>query len=48
MMMNHFKVKYIPGGMGLNHSAWYLCETILYNGVYMDFPVKHLGRSDYV
>jgi len=47
MMMDHFKVCYIPGGMGLNHSAWWVCQRVLHSGVYIDVPVKFLRRSDY-
>jgi len=46
-MMNHFKVTYIPGGMGLDHSGWFLCEVISYNGVDVPFKHKYLVRSDY-
>jgi hypothetical protein len=46
-MMNQFKVCYIPGGMSLNHSAWYLCETHLLSGVYRDVSMKFLKVSDY-
>jgi hypothetical protein len=46
-MMNQFKLKYIPGGMGLDHSGWWLCETKLYWGVYTDVPVKYIKRADY-
>jgi hypothetical protein len=47
-MMDQFVVTYIPGGMTLHHSAWYLCENIYRSGVY--FPYRHtcLKRSDYI
>ena len=48
MEMQQFKVKYIPGGMGLNHSAWWvLCVTVLYDGIYVDIPVKFIRKSEY-
>ena len=46
-MMTEFSVKYIPGGMGLNHSAWFLCKKIIYSGIYFDIPLKFLRRADY-
>jgi hypothetical protein len=46
-MMNHFRVCYIPGGMSINHSAWFLCERQLVSGVYRDIPIKYLRKSDY-
>jgi len=47
MEMTQFKVRYIPGGMSLHHSGWWLCETFLHSGVYVDHPQKYLRRSDY-
>ena len=47
MDMHQFQVRYIPGGMGLNHSAWWICATVLWDGVYVNVPVKYLYRSDY-
>jgi hypothetical protein len=47
-MMNHFVIRYVPGGMGLSHSGWWLCEKISYgDGTYFDRPQKYLRRSDY-
>ena len=46
-MMNQFKVCYIPGGMGLNHSAWWICQRRVIGGVVQDLPMKFLRRSDY-
>jgi hypothetical protein len=46
-MMTEFTVKYIPGGMGINHSAWYLCRRELHSGVYIDQQVKFLRKADY-
>jgi hypothetical protein len=47
MEMTEFVVNYIPGGMGLNHSAWWLCKRELHSGVYINRPVKFLRRADY-
>jgi hypothetical protein len=46
-MMNQFKVCYIPGGMGLSHSSWWLCESKVVQGMWMDWQIKRLKRSDY-
>lgn len=46
-MMEQFKVCYIPGGMGLDHSFWWLCELRIVQGIWMDWPIKRLKRSDY-
>ncbi len=47
-MMNQFVVRYIPGGMGLDHSGWWLCEKITWrDGSCVEFPQKYLRRSDY-
>jgi hypothetical protein len=48
MEMSQFRVCYRPGGMGLDHSAWWVCATVLFGGVYIDIPVKYLRRSDYL
>lgn len=47
-MMDHFRVCYIPGGMGLDHSAWYLCEVVYSrDGLSYRRPVRRLRWSDY-
>jgi hypothetical protein len=46
-MMDQFKVCYIPGGMSLNHSAWWVCVTVFQDGVSVRIPVKRLTRSTY-
>ncbi len=47
-MMNQFVVRYIPGGMGLVHSGWWLCEKIMWSdGSCVEYPQKYLRRSDY-
>lgn len=46
-MMDQFQMCYIPGGMGLDHSAWWVCETLLISGVYVRVPRQRLRRSDY-
>ena len=47
-MMQHFKIRYIPGGMGLNHSGWWLCETVFCQGMYVNLQHRYLKRSDYI
>ena len=43
-MMDQFYVQYIPGGMGLDHSAWWLyCR---HDAVY-SYAIKMLRRADY-
>ena len=46
-MMDQFKVCYFSGGMGLNHSSWWLCERKIVQGVWMDWKIKQLRWSDY-
>jgi hypothetical protein len=46
-MMDQFRVCYIPGGMGLDHSSWWLCERKIVQGVLMDWQIKRLKWSDY-
>jgi hypothetical protein len=47
-MMDQFSIKYIPGGMSLDHSAWWLCErVVLRSGEYYDIPRKRIRQSDY-
>jgi hypothetical protein len=43
-MMNQFFVRYIPGGMSLNHSAWWLFEV---NAKGYEVPVKKLFNATY-
>jgi hypothetical protein len=46
--MAQFRECYIPGGMGLNHSGWWLCVRVQWHdGTYYDKPVKFLRRADY-
>jgi hypothetical protein len=45
--MGQFRVSYIPGGMGLDHSAWWVVEKRLINGMYVDLRVQRLRRSEY-
>lgn len=48
-MMDQFVVRYIPGGMSLNHSGWWLCEKIMWrDGSFVEYPQKYLRRSDYI
>jgi hypothetical protein len=46
-MMDQFKVRYYPGGMGLDHSSWWVVVTVYRNGELFDLPVKYLRRADY-
>ena len=47
-MMDQFVVRYVPGGMTLDHSAWWLCEKInCGDGTSFDRPQKYLCRGDY-
>lgn len=46
-MMDHFKVCYIPGGMGLNHSSWWLCERKFIQGIMVDIRIKYMRKADY-
>lgn len=46
-MMKQFKVRYIPGGMSMYHSAWYVCESTIMSGMMIERPVKFLRRSEY-
>jgi hypothetical protein len=46
-MMDHFRVCYIPGGMGLSHSSWWLCERKVVDGMVMDWKLKFLKWADY-
>lgn len=42
-MMDQFKVAYIPGGMSLNHSAWWLVLVTDCG----DVPMRWLRQSTY-
>ena len=46
-MMDHFRIQCRPGGMSLNHSAWWIVESRVVSGVYVEIPVKYLRRADY-
>jgi len=47
-MMKEFKVRYIPGGMSGAHSAWWVCQVILWrDGTVIERPVKYLRKADY-
>lgn len=44
-MMDQFQIRYIPGGMTLNRSAWYLCLIEYYNdGEYLK-PLKKIREA---
>jgi hypothetical protein len=47
-MMDQFRVCYIPGGMSLNHSGWWLCHTVYCrDGATVDVPFRFLKKADY-
>ena len=46
-MMNQFRIQYRPGGMGINHSSWWITETKLLDGIVIQIPMKFLKRADY-
>jgi len=47
-MMENFVVRYIPGGMSLYHSGWWLCRLWdLRDGVVHEAPIRMLKKSDY-
>ena len=46
-MNTHFRVRYIPGGMGLTHSAWWIVEGRWQDGMMVELPVKYLRKADY-
>jgi hypothetical protein len=46
-MMDQFKVTYVPGGMSGHHSAWWLVEVRVYQGMIVREPVLWLRRSTY-
>jgi hypothetical protein len=46
--MDHFQVRYIPGGMSLSHSAWWLCQCMSFNdGTTYWYPHRRLKVSEY-
>jgi len=46
--MDNFVVRYIPGGMSLNHSGWWLCQVhVLRGGEVCVNPIRMLKKSDY-
>lgn len=46
-MMDQFVIRYIPGGMSLNHSGWWLCLQWFCQGQVAETPVRMLRKSDY-
>ena len=47
-MMVQFVVRYIPGGMSLNHGGWWLCRQHLFNdGSISETPIRMIRKSDY-
>jgi hypothetical protein len=47
-MMDHFVVRYIPGGMSLYHSGYWLCRLWdLSNGTVHEAPIRMLQKADY-
>ena len=48
-MMDHFVVRYIPGGMSLYHSGWWLCRLWdLRDGIVHEAPIRMLKKSEYL
>lgn len=47
-MMNHFRKVYVPGGMSLRHSGWWLVQ-VGYDAMAGEHYhyIKQLIRSDY-
>lgn len=43
IMMQQFIIRYIPGGMSLNHSGFWIVDI---SGAY-DKPIKLLAKSNY-
>lgn len=47
-MMDHFVVRWIPGGMSLYHSGWWLCQLHKFgDGMTHEAPIRFLTRADY-
>jgi hypothetical protein len=45
-MMDQFRVCYIPGGMSLYHSGWWLCSVqALRDGMTYQAPIKMLKKA---
>jgi hypothetical protein len=44
-MMDQFKVCYVPGGMSLYHSGWWLCKVLPWrDGKTYAKPIKMLKK----
>lgn len=47
-MMDQFRVCYFPGGMTLEHSAWWLCEAMVCeDGTVTHYKLRFIKRADY-
>ena len=47
-MMDQFRVQYIPGGMSLFHSGWWLCLHLEWrDGTSNMAPIKMLRKATY-
>ena len=47
-MMDQFQVRYIPGGMSLNHSGWWLTQLHHFrDGTIYEAPIRMLQKSSY-
>jgi hypothetical protein len=47
-MMDHFVVRYIPGGMSLYHSGWWLCQLQpIRDGFVHEAPIRMLSKASY-
>jgi hypothetical protein len=48
MEMSEFVVRYIPGGMSLYHSGWWLVRLMpVHSGLIHEAPIRMLRKSDY-
>lgn len=45
--MRQFVTVYIPGGMGLDHSAWWVVCRTACDGMVVEIPIVKLRNSDY-
>ena len=47
-MMDQFQVRYIPGGMSLYHSGWWLVQLHHFrDGLIHEAPIRMLQKSSY-
>jgi len=47
-MVENFSVRYIPGGMSLSHSGWWLVHTLQFrDGTIYEMPIRMVRKADY-